>query len=167
MLHNAKKNFRNISSTNKNFAVASSYLAISEDIKKELYFPNLLFSNIKYIEKQLNYGPRFQEYYWMNTLENIPYDFEYYETLKITSYCHFDYSTFPFDHHKCELNLGVTDRSINVLKLSKPILIFEGIRYNQLRTFLLNCLYFSHFSVDCGRGRALRKFSYIAIDIKS
>ena len=108
--------------------MASSYLAISEDIKKELYFPNLLFSNIKYIEKQLNYGPRFQEYYWMNTLENIPYDFEYYETLKITSYCHFDYSTFPFDHHKCELNLGVTDRSINVLKLSKPILIFEGMK---------------------------------------
>ena len=84
----------------------NDWYAIPKEVKGDLFFPNLLFDKIKHIEKQLNYGPKFQEYYWMNTANNLKHDLEYNEKLKITSFCVFDFSTFPFDSHKCELILG-------------------------------------------------------------
>ena len=53
------------------------------------------------------------------------HDFEYYERLKITSYCHFEFTTFPFDSHNCELTMGSGSTSINYMRILKPTVIYK------------------------------------------
>ena len=74
-------------------------------MKDKLFFPKSLFRNIKSIEKQKSYGAQSSEHYWM-AKNYEKYDFEYYETLKITSYCLFEFSSFPFDTNDCDLLVG-------------------------------------------------------------
>ena len=78
-------------------------------MKGHLYFPKLFFRNAKSVEKQRSYGARSSEYYWL-AKNHEKYDFEYYEILKVTSYCHFDFSTFPLDTQHCSfLQMGTSD----------------------------------------------------------
>ena len=99
------------------------WLAISKKRKTQLFFPNLLFNDIIHIEKQLNYGMQ-QDYFWFNTIETHKHDFEYYEILKIKYHCNFDFSTFPFDYHTCNLTLGSSYLSVLNMTLLKPIIVF-------------------------------------------
>ena len=105
----------------------TDWLFITNSLKGYLYFPKLIFNNIKSIEKQKSYGARSSEYYWM--VKNYEkHDFEYYEKLKITSYCQFEFSTFPFDDHYCELTVGSGTASITNLSILKPIIIHKKFR---------------------------------------
>ena len=86
-----------------------------------------MFRNVKTIEEQLSYEARHQKHLWINKDENLMHNLEYYETLKITSYCSFEFSNFPFDGHKCELIFGsggggVADKE---MKLSRPTIIYN------------------------------------------
>ena len=65
-----------------------------------------------------------QDYFWFNTIETYRHDFEYYETLKITYHCNFDFSTFPFDYHTCNLTLGSSYISVGNMTLLKPMIVF-------------------------------------------
>ena len=89
-----------------------------------MFFPKLIFNNIKHIEKQLHYG-KDAEYHWFNIVEDYKSDFEYYETLKITYYCNFHFFAYPFDHHNCNLTLGSKCLSTTFILLSEPTISFE------------------------------------------
>ena len=93
-------------------------------MKGYLYFPKLLFDNAKSIEKSKSFGARSSQYYWM-AKNYEKYDFEYYERIKLTSYCQFEFSTFPFDAHDCEVTVGSGIGSIGLLKISKPTIIYK------------------------------------------
>ena len=105
------------------------WLFITNSLKGHVYFPKLLFNNVKSIEKIKSYGARASEYYWMNT-NNEKHDFEYYERLKITSYCPFKFSTFPFDTHNCDLTVGSGAGSISYVKLLKITVIYQKLKSN-------------------------------------
>ena len=75
------------------------------------------------MEKQKSYGAQSSEYYWM-AKNYEKYDFEYYERLRITSYCSFEFSTFPFDAHNCELAVGSVLYSTFYTRISKPTVIY-------------------------------------------
>ena len=67
-----------------------------------IFFPKLRFQNIKSVERPLDYGPNSKKYYWLGG----PHQFEYKETLKVVSYCQFEFSNFPFDSQQCNFTLG-------------------------------------------------------------
>ena len=92
-------------------------------MKEKLFFPKSLFRNIKSIEKQKSYGAESTEHYWM-AKNHEKYDFEYYETLKITSYCLFEFSTFPFDTNNCDLTVG-SSSPMKYIQNSKPTVFYE------------------------------------------
>ena len=72
--------------------------------KKEIYFPNLKFKNEKYVNLKLKFSPKKDEtYYWMK----YPHQLDYRRNAKITIYCSFDFSTFPFDSHECNVSYGI------------------------------------------------------------
>ena len=48
------------------------------------------------------------------------YDNFYRETLKVTSYCSFDFHNFPFDHHECDLIFGSLTFATWRIKLETP-----------------------------------------------
>ena len=95
---------------------------VPEEIKDELFFPKIGFFNIKSITKQLDYGVGNQEYFWMEH----PHSFEYREVIKVTSYCHFNFQSFPFDQHECEFSFGVDIFSIRNVLLQRPEIHYEG-----------------------------------------
>ena len=102
------------------------WLFISNSMKKYLFFPKLLFKNVKSVEKQSSYGARSSEYYWM--IKNMEtHNFEYYEILKVTSYCQLGFSTFPFDAHKCDVLIGSSLNAEQVLRINKPLIIHKAI----------------------------------------
>ena len=91
-------------------------------MKDKLFFPKSLFRNIKSIEKQKSYGAQSSEHYWM-AKNYEKYDFEYYETLKITSYCLFEFSSFPFDTNDCDLLVGSSNPMQYITNL-KPTIVY-------------------------------------------
>ena len=75
---------------------------------EKIFFPTLKFQNEKHMTQKVNFGPKQDEtYYWMK----YPHHLEYKNTKKITIYCSFDFSTFPFDSHECNLSYGMINFS--------------------------------------------------------
>ena len=53
----------------------------------------------------------------------------YRETLKITSYCSFDFNNFPFDHdHKCDLTFGSLTFATWRIKLETPHVMSKNVK---------------------------------------
>ena len=98
-------------------------------MKESLFFPKLSFNNAKSIEKQKSYGARSAEYFFMIT--NYHHDFEYFESVKLTSYCQFEFSSFPFDAHNCEILVGSGVNYIGTQKIKKPTVIHKKFASNK------------------------------------
>ena len=81
-------------------------------MRGDLFSPNIGFANTKHIEKQSNSGKPGVAYFWMQS----PHHLEFFETQIVTSYCKFDFKSFPFDSHECDLlvinNVFATGRAI-------------------------------------------------------
>ena len=72
--------------------------------KQAIYFPTLKFQNEKYVNLKHKFSSRKDEsYYWMVH----PHHLEFRMNTKIAIYCSFDFSTFPFDSHECNLSYGM------------------------------------------------------------
>ena len=72
--------------------------------KQAIYFPTLKFQNEKYVNLKHKFSSRKDEsYYWMV----YPHHLEFRMNTKIAIYCSFDFSTFPFDSHECDLLYGM------------------------------------------------------------
>ena len=52
-------------------------------------------------------GKQDEKYFWMKH----PHFFEFRRKMKVTIYCSFDFSTFPFDSHECNLSYGLVNFS--------------------------------------------------------
>ena len=67
------------------------------------YFPRLRWLNAKEIGIVKEYGIFHEgdDFYLI-----YPHELYYVERGRITIYCSFDFSDFPFDSHTCDLNMG-------------------------------------------------------------
>ena len=71
---------------------------------EKIFFPTSRFQNEKDVDMKHKFsGKKDEKYYWMKH----PHHLEYKNTKKITIYCSFDFSTFPFDSHECNLSYGI------------------------------------------------------------
>ena len=71
---------------------------------EKIFFPTSRFQNEKDVDMKHKFsGKKDEKYYWMKH----PHHLEYKNTKKITIYCSFDFSTFPFDSHMCNLTYGI------------------------------------------------------------
>ena len=71
---------------------------------EKIFFPTSKFQN----EKDVNVKHKFsskqnEKYFWMK----YPHFLEFRRKVKVTIYCTFDFSTFPFDSHECNLSYGM------------------------------------------------------------
>lgn len=46
--------------------------------------------------------------------------------MKVTTYCNFDFSLFPFDYHNCKLDFGASDKSVAYILLRSPNILHNG-----------------------------------------
>ena len=95
---------------------------MTEDDAKEIFAPTLKVLNVQHLIKETKCGGQDSEYFWFN----LPHHhLELQQELKVTIYCSFDFSTFPFDSHYCDLILGVTKTSSKFLYLRHPWIISD------------------------------------------
>lgn len=90
---------------------------INQETSESIFFPRLKIQRAEDIQTQINYGPNERKHFWYKH----PSQLEYKETLKVTLYCSFDFSSFPFDQHECSLNFGAFDVAYSKLVLNPPI----------------------------------------------
>ena len=58
----------------------------------------------------------------------------YRETLKVTSYCSFDFNNFPFDHdHKCDLTFGSLTFATWRIKLETPHVMYKIVEKGKFK----------------------------------
>ena len=88
----------------------------------QIYFPTLQIGNAKEITRTRKYGPQDDDYFWFL----YPHYFEYQQALKVVIYCTFDFTSFPFDSHVCDLNFGASTSYDTVLKLNETILRYKS-----------------------------------------
>ena len=96
---------------------------MTEDAAKEIFIPSLKILNAQKIIKERKFGSTDSDYFWFD----IPHRFELQQAFKVTIYCSFDFSYFPFDSHYCDFNQGLSKHSINYLYLA-PAWIRHGLK---------------------------------------
>ena len=109
--------------------------AIDEDDQKEVFFPALQFNGAKKVERIVTYGPSPNTaYFWflypkLLWYQLYPKMMEYQQVLKITTYCSFDFTSYPFDSHKCDFNFGMKEITSKSMQLNATL-----VRYMQHTT---------------------------------
>ena len=89
---------------------------------EKIFFPTLKFQNEKHMTEKVNFGPKQDEtYYWMK----YPHHLEYKKNTKITIYCSFDFSTFPFDLHECNFTYGINSYSESYVHMMPTTLVYK------------------------------------------
>ena len=89
-----------------------------------MFFPKLRVQNSKEVVPVKEYGPNNDvEFYW----HAYPNLLQYQERLKVTVYCPFDFTNFPFDNHQCNLNFGLTSYVTTTASLLPLIISYGGI----------------------------------------
>ena len=91
---------------------------------EEIRRPSLAFLNSFDIEKLQMFGSDKFKYFWIYTEE--PARFEYGEYLKIKLGCNFQFDTFPFDSHTCDLKFFCPSYDESMLRFTS-IQIYNGI----------------------------------------
>ena len=84
----------------------TEYLILHDDRKNHIWYPKIMYIDSINVEKKKGFGPGFEN----------PQEFKMFpdhriqlsENLKVTFSCEFDFSTYPFDKHEC--NLAFYDR---------------------------------------------------------
>ena len=99
-----------------------NWLFLDTSVAQELFFPKMKKIRVKNIQQQRLYGPTSSNYFWFQ----YPHHLEYLETLKVEFYCSFDFTNFPFDQHKCNINFGSLGVSIKYIRLSPTKIIYSG-----------------------------------------
>ena len=87
---------------------------MDKEIPKDLTFPKLRFKNVKEVKKLDEYGPPpDNDCFFLR----YPHELVYVERLKITTYCAFNFRSFPFDKHHCDLSFGLSSSHIGIFEL--------------------------------------------------
>ena len=97
---------------------------MDKEIPKDLTFPKLRFKNVKEVKKLDEYGPPpDNDCFFLR----YPHQLVYVERLKITTYCAFNFRSFPFDKHHCDLSFGLSSSHIGVFELLKTQIRHKNI----------------------------------------
>lgn len=103
------------------------WIAVPNSVKKKLFFPNIGFLDTKHIETQSVFGPTKLEYFWIK----FPHHLEYVETQIVISYCKFNFKSFPFDSHDCDLMMRNNVFGTGRMILENPEIIYHEAELNQ------------------------------------
>ena len=66
-------------------------------------------------------GKQDEKYFWMKH----PHFFEFRRKMKVTIYCSFDFSTFPFDLHECNFTYGINSYSESNVHMMPTTLVYK------------------------------------------
>lgn len=78
----------------------------NEDIEKT-YFPSMKFKSSESVIRIKKFGPFAEDFYWLET----PHLLDYQQEFKVTLYCNFDFTKYPFDSHDCNITFGLASNS--------------------------------------------------------
>lgn len=81
-----------------------------------------MFKKEKVSAARSKFSPKkHEDFYWLQ----YPNQLEFRQYMRVTIYCSFDFSPFPFDFHTCNFSFGVNFWSdLNVIM--KPAIIIHG-----------------------------------------
>ena len=97
---------------------------MDKEVPEDLTFPKLRFKNVKEVKKLDEYGPPpDNDCFFLR----YPHELVYVERLKITTYCAFNFRSFPFDKHHCDLSFGLSSSHIGIFELLKTQIRHKNI----------------------------------------
>ena len=101
------------------FYLSSGWYFVDAKYRPQIFFPSLKFLNIKSIASNKDLDARNSGYYWfVNETNGIRG--EYKNLYKITSYCDFNFISFPFETLKCDMIFRSSQSSSKWTSLLKP-----------------------------------------------
>ena len=106
---------------NLSFKSNQSYIALDKNIAELIWHPKISYFDIKSLERVAGIGyDKLNQYYIYND-DNL--NLEMHEAIRITVYCDFDFSSFPFDDQECDLSLydPVTDLTRIIINETKHL----------------------------------------------
>ena len=78
--------------------------------EENIYIPTLQFNNADTIQRVRKSGTTNKDSLWFQQPNSV----EYSQVLKATIYCTFNFESFPFDTHYCDLTFFTIDDSVKV-----------------------------------------------------
>ena len=90
-----------------------------------VWAPEIVFRQIVSTEIIPPYGKGVGKYDFWVSKRNSSYYMNFYQYLKITTSCNFDFNDFPFDHHDCELDFGFHQNEFNRTVRINPIKVLN------------------------------------------
>lgn len=95
---------------------------VTKQDAKQIYFPSLKIQHAKSIIRQRKYSPTDSDYFWFH----YPHSLEYQQSLKVTIYCTFDFSSYPFDSQICDFVYGSVSTPSKKLNLKPAAINFKN-----------------------------------------
>ena len=96
-----------------------NWYKVDESDQSMIHVPNVQIIGAESIDRTRTSGTTDKEFFWFK----YPNTFEYHQSLKVTIYCSFNFKSFPFDSHHCDLTLIDIDNEHTAL-------IFNSITLN-------------------------------------
>ena len=72
------------------------------------------------------YGKESKKYDFQSQLKDNVLYMTFYQSMKVTTACDFDFSDFPFDDHYCHVDFGMPEYSLNYSVYLSPIQILDS-----------------------------------------
>ena len=108
-----------------NFYRSAKYLTISEDTADLIWQPKITFCNVLSVEKNDGVGYKNVPEYYFEPNRQIG-KLQIAETMKIKFPCDFQFHTFPFDKHECNLSFYERLHDSKTVILNPSIQITHG-----------------------------------------
>ena len=86
---------------------------MSQAEAKEIFSPSLKIENAQDLTRERKVSITDSDFFWFS----MPHTLEMQQAFKVTIYCTFDFSQFPFDSHYCDFSHGSARNSLDWLYL--------------------------------------------------
>ena len=108
---------------------------------KDVWHPDVAFRYVKSTETIPFWGTDQNFNFWFNAENN---NLDYYQAMKVTFYCDYDFNHYPFDEHECHFEFGIPSDQVNYSLNIGPVQILNSnsvpTLLNQDRSFESNHL---------------------------
>ena len=98
------------------------WYAVSHTESQEIFSPSLKIENAQELSRERKVSITDSDFFWFA----MPHQLELQQAFKVTIYCTFDFTYFPFDSHYCDFNHGSAKHSLDYLYLLPAWLRYRG-----------------------------------------
>ena len=103
---------------------------VTQDDLLDVWSPDLKFSRVVDSKSVSFWGKNIRQFdFWIVHVNDSYNIMKFYQSMKVTFACDFNFESFPFDSHECDLDFGSPSNSYNFSLKFSPVQVYILLFY--------------------------------------